>query len=440
MATFNHDPLGQARFDAPTSPTTLTTGTEGFLIDLAPGRPLYTGIVSPALTTYLGPALPLVGTFTGVVHEQVTILSLLEVYLTFNCDAQVAAAVASCEAQAAAAAAAAATAAAAAAAAAAAQIAALTAQVAALTPPPVVLPSPTVPPSGPPPSSGFLNPGNSGITYRKRIYVHKYFFRNTGSGGERVQSSWSHWEFSGVSEILQILVIEEVLYLLMEYPNGEVWLERMRVSDRAVDDDSLQPLLLDRRVSTTEATPSALRVAAGTYDAFTDTTTWTLPYQAAAPVQAWSGYGSEGAWEEGVRIATTETGATAITANGNWSGADVFFGEAYEFFYEFTRFKAMREIGGGKVAMNEMRTQIRRAHLRFHETGYFEALVQAEGRPESIHRFTANGPEGEGVFIIPIMSEGRRARVRLRNDTARPCKFTTCEWVGTIAGRARGMQ
>lgn len=277
--------------------------------------------------------------------------------------------------------------------------------------------------------------------YRDRIYTHKYFFRNSGGGGERVQASWSYWEFSGATRVLQIVVIEEVLYLLLEYPGGQVWLEKMRVADRLIDDDSPEhPLLLDRRVSTTDATPAALRVSAGTYNAFTDKTTWTLPYPAAAPVQAWSGYGSSGAWEEGVRIATADTGETTITADGDWSAADVFFGEAYEFLYEFTRFKAMREIGGGKVAMNEMRTQIRRAHLRFHETGYFEAIVTNEGRPDSIHRFTARGPAEEGVFIIPIMGEGRRARVQLRNDTARPCKFTTCEWVGTIAGRARGMQ
>jgi len=276
--------------------------------------------------------------------------------------------------------------------------------------------------------------------YRDRIYTHKYFFRNTGGGGERVQASWSYWEFSGASRILQMVVIEEVLYLLLEYPNGRVWLEKMRVADRLIDDDSpLYPLLLDRRVSTTTATPAAIRVPNGTYDAFTNKTTWTLPYTVAAPVQAWTGYGSGGAWEEGVRIATATSGNT-ITASGDWRGVAVFFGETYEFLYEFTRFKAMKEIGGGKVAMNEMRTQIRRAHLRFHETGHFEALVTPEGRAESVHRFTAKGPDAEGVFIIPIMSEGRRARVRLRNDTARPCKFTTCEWVGTIAGRARGMQ
>lgn len=276
--------------------------------------------------------------------------------------------------------------------------------------------------------------------YRKRIYTHKFFFRNTGGGGERIQASWSYWELQGASRVLSALVVEEVLYLLAEYPNGEVWLEKMRVADRMVDDDSpAYPLLLDRRVSTTNATPAALRVAAGAYNAATKQTTWTLPYSVAAPVQAWSGYGSGGAWEEGIRLAAATAGNT-ITANGDWSGAAVFFGETYQFLYEFTRFKAMREIGGGKVAMNEMRTQIRNAKLRYHDTGFFEAVVTPEGREDSIYRFTAPGPAAEGVFTIPIMSEGRRARVQLRNDTARPCKFTTLEWVGLITGRARGMQ
>ena len=276
--------------------------------------------------------------------------------------------------------------------------------------------------------------------YEDRIYTHKYFFRNSGSGAERVQASWSYWEFAGAGRVLQIVCIEEVLYLLVEYLNGEVWLERMRVADRLVDDDSpLYPLLLDRRVSTTAATPAALRVPAGVYDAFNDTTTWTLPYEVADVVQAWTAYGSGGAWEEGIRVASATSGST-ITARGNWTAAQLFFGETYQFLYEFTRFKAMREIGGGKVAMNEMRTQVRNAKVRYHDTGYFEAIVTPEGRAESVYRFTSPGPSGEGVFTIPIMSEGRRARVQLRNGTARPCKFTTAEWVGSITGRARSMQ
>jgi hypothetical protein len=274
--------------------------------------------------------------------------------------------------------------------------------------------------------------------YRKRIYAHKFFFRNSGSGGERVQASWSYWELQGASRVLSILVIEEVLYLLSEYPTGEVWLERMRVADRMVDDDSFPfPLLLDRRVSTTTATPAPLRVAPGVYNPATERTTWTLPYSVAAPVQAWSAYG--GAWEGGVRIATANSGSL-ITGNGDWSGAQVFFGEVYPFLYRFSRFRAMKEIGGGKVALNERRTQIRSAKLRYHGTGYFEVRVTPQGRAESVYRFTAAGPENEGVFPIPIMCEGARAKVEIRNDTARPCRFTTCEWVGLITGKARSLQ
>lgn len=273
--------------------------------------------------------------------------------------------------------------------------------------------------------------------YRNRIYTHKFFFRNSGAGGERVQASWSYWQLTGAARILQISVIEEVLYLLVEYPDGSVFLERMRVADRQVDDDSpLHPLLLDRRVSTTTATPAALRVAPGAYNPASRTTTWTLPYTVAAPVQAWSAYGSAGAWEEGVRIATATSGST-ITAQGDWSHAQVFFGEVYDFRYTFTRFKAIREIGGGKVAMNEVRTQIRSVKLRYHDSGYFEATVTPEGRAESVYRFTAPGPAAEGVFSIPIMSEGRRAKVTLQNPTARPSKFTTAEWVGLLTRKAR---
>jgi hypothetical protein len=279
---------------------------------------------------------------------------------------------------------------------------------------------------------------NNKAGYRKRIYTHKYFFRNSGSGGERVQASWSYWELQGASRILSLLVIEEVLYLLVEYPTGEVWLERMRVADRMVDDDSSPfPLLLDRRVSTTTATPVALRVAAGVYNADTKRTTWTLPYAVAAPVQAWSAYG--GAWEGGVRIGTATTGTT-ISGAGNWSGAQVFFGEVYPFLYRFTRFRAVKEIGGGKVALNERRTQIRKALLRYHATGYFEVSVTPARRAESVYRFTAAGPENEGVFTIPIMCEGARAKVEIRNDTARPCRFTTCEWMGLITGKAATLQ
>lgn len=294
--------------------------------------------------------------------------------------------------------------------------------------------------------------------YTDRIYVYKYFYRNTGGGAERAQSSWSHWQLNGADRILQILCVQEVMYLLAEY-GSEVWLEKMPVADRLSDvTPNPYPLLLDRRVSTTTETPAAVRVAAGTYDPITKTTTWTLPYTIKARTQAWSGYGMT---QNGGVLLGSATSGNTITANGDWSGANVFFGEAFDFVYRFTRFKLYKEVGGGKAAANVERTQVRHAKLRYHETSYFKVYVMAERRDMAVYKFDGtvlgsrnsslgsemvNGydPETkryfEGVFQIPIASKGENCIVEIHNDTIHPCKFSTCEWVGLVTSQARSLQ
>jgi hypothetical protein len=298
--------------------------------------------------------------------------------------------------------------------------------------------------------------------YQKRIYVYKYFFRNSGNGAERAQSSWSYWEFNGVDEVLQVVCIRETLYCLMRY-GQEVFLEQLPVMDRmAMLNGVGYPLLLDRRVSTSQATPAAMRMANGVYDPITRKTTFTLPYEIKARTELWTGFpatiGPYGLNSAGVRLGEASSGRT-IVARGNWSTAEVYAGEVFEFRYRFTRFKVMREIGGGKAAANATRTQVRQAKLRYHETGYFEVHVLPEHRSEGVYRFDGSvsgvrdarigtpaqldstEPQySEGVFNIPIMSRGERCAVEIRNSTPHPCKFSTCEWVALLTGRASALQ
>ncbi len=273
--------------------------------------------------------------------------------------------------------------------------------------------------------------------FTNRIYTYKYFFRNSGGGTEKAQSSWSYWQLSGASKVLQILVQEEVLFLLVEYPDGSVWLEKMNVGDRQEDEASPVPVLLDRRVSTTTATPAALRMDRGTYDPLLKLTTWTLPYEAAATTEIWTAWG--GAWVGGVKLGSTNSGDT-ITALGNWSAVDVWAGERFEMRYRFSRFKFMRDIGGGRVATNVLRTQVRRAKLRYHGTGWFRAVVAPSYRPEAVYRFDGladgQGPK-DGVFNIPVMGKGEEVVVEILNDTPHPSQFLTCEWEGLITGKSR---
>jgi hypothetical protein len=238
-----------------------------------------------------------------------------------------------------------------------------------------------------------------------------------------------------------------------------VFLEKIPVQDRL--STSSYPLLLDRQVSTTTDTPVAMRVSAGVFDPTTRKTTWTLPYEMLAPTEAWSGYGKVArmtrSFTGGVLLASASSGNT-LTARGDWSTADVFFGESYEFRYRFSRFKYMKEIGGGKASVNYMRTQVRSARLRYHETGYFEVHVMPEGRLPGKYTFDgtvsavrdAQIGQGnpvpadleryfEGVFTIPIMSRGEQCLVEIKNATPHPCKFSTCEWAAVLTGKTRGI-
>ena len=290
-----------------------------------------------------------------------------------------------------------------------------------------------------------------------KIYVYKYFFRNAGEGTQRIQSSWSHWTFNGVNKILQVVCLLENLYLLTQY-GDEVYLEVIATMDRAKELTVRPQILLDRIVSNTTETPLALRVQDGIYDKRRDITTWTLPYSVASRTQGWAYESrSTGLANNGVFLGEIITGKT-ITARGDWSGANVFFGNPYEFKYRFSRFKMMKEIGGGKSAVHSIRTQVRQAKLGYHESGYFEAHVTPEHRKTNIYRFDAitiavrgsmigqvnREPDMEryfeGVFNIPIMSKGENCIVELVNSTPHPCKFNTCEWIAILTGKARALQ
>ena len=295
----------------------------------------------------------------------------------------------------------------------------------------------------------------AGIDYRKRIYVYKWFLRSSGSGPERVQNSWSFWEF-GADEVLQIVCIRETLYCLMRY-GTDIYLEQVSVLDRSEEAVlAPYPLLLDRLVGTTTATPASVRMSKGVYDIQTNRTTFTLPYAATNEVQVWSAFKTAaGSNKSGPVLLGSTTSGTTVTARGDWSQEDVWAGESYQFRYRFSRFKLMQEIGGGKAPRNVVRTQIRQAKLGYHESGFFQAKTLPEHRDPGLYTFdgtvlavrdsTIGGVVNqsnalaryyEGVFNIPIMGRGDRVLVELLNDTPHPCKFSTLEWIGMVTSRS----
>ena len=295
------------------------------------------------------------------------------------------------------------------------------------------------------------------VDYRKRIYTYKWFLRNQGSGAERVQNSWSYWEF-GADEVLQIVCIRETLYCLMRYGTN-IYLESISVLDRAEEDVfAPYPMLLDRLTGTMDSVPAGVRMNKGVYNAQLNQTTFTLPYTATNEVQVWSAYNMvpDSPNKPGPVLLGSTDDSNTVTVRGDWSDEDVWAGEKYEFRYRFSRFKLMQDIGGGKAPRNVVRTQVRQAKLGYHESGFFQAKTLPEHRSEGLYTFdgTVSAVRGasigqpvdmmsqetpryyEGVFNIPIMGRGDRVLVELLNDSPHPSKFSTLEWIGGITSRS----
>jgi hypothetical protein len=290
-----------------------------------------------------------------------------------------------------------------------------------------------------------------------RIYVYKYSDRGSANGVERVQRSWSYWDLTA-GKVLAIQCVTETLYLLIEYADGSVWLEKMPVADR-LSTDALTTLLLDRSVTTTTATSAAVRVPNGTYNVVADATVWPLGYTAEVPVEAWTLYGST--QNGGKLIGRALAGATTITAQGDWRNKGIVFGQPFEFRYRFSKFVLKADAGAGKVASNVARTQVRHAMLRYHDTSFFKVEVTPERRDTTVYKFDGwilgvrNSQVGstlgqgldigdrsyfEGVFQIPIASKGETCQVDLVNNTPNPCMFSGLDWIATITSRSRPIQ
>lgn len=158
---------------------------------------------------------------------------------------------------------------------------------------------------------------------------------------------------------------------------------------------------------------------------------------------------------DGSVLIAEATQGNVICARGNWVGAPVWFGEAYEFRYRFSGFRLPTPPGRSGPAVQSV-ARVRRLFIRFHDTHYFRVVVQPERRQPAVYEFDGTVLDSrasqvgsrlgtgldidrtsyfQGVFQVPIQSEGLRVNVDIINDSAAPCQFLGAEWIGR-QGRA----
>jgi len=265
-----------------------------------------------------------------------------------------------------------------------------------------------------------------------RVYVYKFFW----DGDDKVQSSWSFWEWDAADKILHVSEINSIIYFVVQRADG-IHLEKLEFNENDPTFDDLGIVVhLDRRVT----------LAGGTFDSNTDKTTWTLPYADSDPMDVI--LSSDFTGQGGEKIVATRPTDTTVEADGDLSTGNVYIGKRYEMRYEFSEQFPRRGRADNETADLSGRLQLRRFSVRYVDSGFFKAVVTPRARSPKEFTFTGRlagttkageVPTLTGTFTFTVNGQSATTKVEMVNDSFMPSTFLAVQWSGLHAplGRQR---
>lgn len=268
-----------------------------------------------------------------------------------------------------------------------------------------------------------------------KLYVYKWF----SDGKQKLQSSWSTWQFHATgdqafdSTILDVEVVESNLYIIVKR-GTDVFFEKLDLE--YLNDTGLDFCArMDGKTSLT-----------GSYSSVTGLTTWQLPYD--YPTSIPIDIIKSGEWPErkGADIPISRPSNSTVTAVGNYSAYPVLAGVPYTMEYEFST-QHIREKQGAQ-SVQSGRLQLRTMRVNFDNSGYFRVEVTPFAR--STYEYEYKGITlnqlgntigdvvlNEGTFRFPLQSRNDRVSIKVISDSYLPCAFQNAEWEGFYTIRSQ---
>lgn len=284
---------------------------------------------------------------------------------------------------------------------------------------------------------------------RRRVYVYKFYWAEN----EKMQASWSNWEFPEGTEVLNADFIESTLYLVIKRGDG-IHLEFIDLEPGRLEDDWNIAVHLDQMITY----PKALSVVYDEGDPNIDgdnVTRVTLPYRLESTdtsgfqvVVAPGGSRTEGQVVNNFTLSVSGD-QTVVTLPGNWVGQPFYMGRPYVFHYVFSTLAVREDApGGGQNVVGEGRLQLRRMSLLYDKTSYFRVEVTPKNR--ETYRYVFSGrvvgsgdnrvgsvPVERGKFRFALMGRNDQLTIKIVNDTYLPCHFLSGEWEGYFILRSK---
>lgn len=255
-------------------------------------------------------------------------------------------------------------------------------------------------------------------TTRNKLWLYKYFWQ----GDEKVQSSWSTWEFGADDVLMGTGMIQTDLYITTKRTDG-LYLEVIKLQENLTDGNNGYQCRLDRRQELT-----------GSYNAGTGLTTWTVACPHLDELEVILGDSFTNSI--GKKLNVTYPTSTTVSALGDYSSGSCFVGKPYTKTYTFSEFylrdASKNALRGGRLMMRDMQ-------LHYIDTGYFKVTVTPLYRDSYEYEFTGKvlGAGSfllgslqvvDGEFKVPLRADSRELTVTLTNDSHLPSIIQSAEW------------
>lgn len=273
------------------------------------------------------------------------------------------------------------------------------------------------------------------------LYVYKYHFQ----GQEKVQSAWQTWKFPNADRVLAMTFDGKGSVILALLRQNGISLERMRGEQRIND----APLKFQVALDMYHKLPGS----AWTYDAPTDRSTITIPYDQPRGMIVVSDFG--GSRPVGVDRSPENANLDGtvkdrdIVLKGDWRGQPIIVGVPYESRHRLSPFfYSAPDQGGKKTVQTNGRTQVYDCELFYSTTGYFRVEVTPEGRATRTYTYNARRLDAststfgglailDGHISFPVLSRNDRVTIDLVNDSWLPSTFSMGQWRGTFTPSVR---
>lgn len=278
-----------------------------------------------------------------------------------------------------------------------------------------------------------------------KLFIYKYLFQDES----RMQSSWSVWEITGDTEIIDASIQDSSLYLVTRR-EGEVFLERMDFTQATIDfPHEPYRVYMDRKVPIGPI-PTVM------YDTYAAQTLVNIQEAFGTTSLPEDSYGI--VFEDGYYQPFTPTDLTegVLKVPGNYTGKHAVVGCLYTARAVFSPLIIRGEgPGGQQVAVTDGVLYITSFSLNFGRSGYFTITVDRadadtsteEVNSEYSYEMTARilgdssaigkVPQIMGTITIPV--HGRNDRIQLTAESTRPVPFAliSAYWTGNYHRRAK---